>query len=72
MNHSKVRPSRWEAPVIAEISALPSALGHCGGGGTAIGPSCGNGQDTGGGTGHTCLSGGVAIGTCSTGSTGAP
>lgn len=53
----------WEAPVIAEISALPDALGHCivGGTGSSLTSvfTCNNGFNT-ANPAHTCGNGGTA------------
>jgi len=69
MDKSRSTSEAWESPVIAEISALPSALGDCRGGSTQGGSDCHNGQDTKGTTNrHECRQGGIAAITCSIGS----
>jgi hypothetical protein len=68
MDNTRTRPTKWEPPMVIEISALPDALGGCyPQGNSASGLGC---DPTGGtNTGTSCGSpGSCAIGACQNGS----
>lgn len=62
--------TKWEKPQVVAIESLPEVYGHCRSGSTQDGSNCATGENTGWGTGHNCLSGGIAaLATCNSGGT---